>query len=70
MLEGRHPEAVLALARVVDAGWIANWRFSLEHDLMWDPVRQDAGFVRIVLTFEKRTRNQRDRLHAVSENSR
>jgi hypothetical protein len=64
MLEGRHADALLAVARVADAGWIANWRFSLEHDPIWDPVRQDPDFRSIVETLEERTRAQRERLHA------
>ncbi len=62
MLEDRIPDALAALARDVDAGWIANWRFTLEHDPIWGPVRGDPAFLRIVEALEVRTRRQREAL--------
>jgi len=64
MLEGRHPEALQSLKNVVDGGWIANWRFSLEHDPVWDPIRQESDFSRIISVLEERAQAQRHRLHA------
>jgi len=64
MLEGRPAEALAALARAVDAGFIANWRFSLERDPIWDAVRAEAEFVRLVARLEGRAREQRARLAA------
>ena len=63
MLEGRYSDAVRSLARLVESGWIANWRFTLEHSPIWDPARQEPAFARLVATLEERTRMQRDRLH-------
>ena len=62
ILEGRNDDALAALERVVDTGWIANWRWEIEHNPIFDAVRDDVGYRRIIDKLEANTNRQRDRL--------
>jgi hypothetical protein len=50
------------LARAVDAGLIANWRSSLERNPIWDAVRGEPEFVRLVERVAERERERRARV--------
>ena len=61
ILEGRNEEALVVLEQVVDTGWIVNWRWEIEHNPIFDAVRDEPAYRRIVEKLETNTRRQQER---------
>ena len=61
ILEGRNEEALAALEQVVDTGWLVNWRWEIEHNPIFDAVREEPAYRRIVKKLENNTRRERER---------
>jgi tetratricopeptide (TPR) repeat protein len=61
ILEGRNEEALVTLEQVVDTGWNVNWRWEIESNLIFDAVREEPAYRRIIDKLEANTRRQRER---------
>lgn len=59
ILEQRNADALGSLEQVVDGGWLANWRYEIEYDPIFDPVRNEPGYRRIIEKLEAATLRQR-----------
>ena len=61
ILEGRNEEALVALEQVVDTGWLVNWRWEIQSNPIFDAVRDEPAYHRIIGKLEASTRRQRER---------
>ena len=61
ILESRNEEALVALEQVVDTGWIVNWRWEIESNLIFDALRDEPAYHRIIDKLDANTRRQRER---------
>jgi tetratricopeptide (TPR) repeat protein len=59
ILENRHSEALDALEALVDSGWRANWQWHLVPNPIFDPLRDEPRFTRLIERLERDTQRFR-----------
>ena len=59
ILDDRHDEALDTLEALVDSGWRAHWQWHLELNPIFDGVRGEARFERLLEVLERDTRRHR-----------
>ena len=59
LLEGRHEQALQALEALVEGGWSVSWRWEIERNPIYDPVRDHPRYRTIVEGLERHVAAQR-----------
>ena len=70
LIEGRHEAALEALDALVDGGWSVSWRWEIERNPIYDPVRDDPRYRAIVERLERHVLAQRGALESASRLAR
>ena len=52
---------MIAIQQVVDTGWLVNWRWEIESNLIFDAVRGEPAYRHIIEKLEANTRRQHER---------
>ena len=59
LLEGRHEAALEELEVLVDGGWSVSWRWEIQHNPIYDPVRKHPRYLAIVERLERHVAAER-----------
>ena len=59
LLEGRHDDALAKLDLLVEQGWSVSWRWEIEHNPIYDPVREHPRYRAIIERLERHVAEQR-----------
>ncbi len=70
LLEGRHEAALEALEALVEGGWSVSWRWEIERNPIYDPVRDHPRYRTIVERLERHVVAQRGATESASRLAR
>ena len=70
LVEGRHEAALEALETLVEGGWSVSWRWEIERNPIYDPVRDHPRYRTIVERLERHVVAQRGAIESASRLAR
>ena len=59
IVEKRTAEALDSLEALVDGGWLGHWQWYVEANPIFDAIRSDPRYARVISRLERDTRRQR-----------